>query len=86
MILAFRHPGVRVWGVELQEPLATLAAENVCANEMSPQVTILRADLRDIDPDAFGVRWTGSFPTPPIVAGGPVGSIPSCNGRWPGMK
>jgi tRNA1Val (adenine37-N6)-methyltransferase len=64
LILAFRHPGVRVWGVELQEPLATLAAENVCANEMSPQVTILRADLRDIGPDAFGglVDWVVSNP------------------------
>jgi tRNA1Val (adenine37-N6)-methyltransferase len=64
LILAFRHCGVRVWGVELQEPLAALAAENVCSNEMSPQVTILRADLRDIGTDAFGgpVDWVISNP------------------------
>ena len=64
LILAFRYPGVRVWGVELQEPLATLAAENVRANEMHPQVTVLHADLRDIGPDAFAgpVDWVVSNP------------------------
>jgi tRNA1Val (adenine37-N6)-methyltransferase len=64
LILAFRYPGVRVWGVELQEPLATLAAENVRANEMHLQVTVLHADLRDIGPDAFAgpVDWVVSNP------------------------
>jgi len=66
--LGVRYPGVRVWGVELQEPLATLAAENVRANEMHPQVTVLHADLRDIGPDAFAGRWTGRF-QPPLSRG-----------------
>jgi tRNA1Val (adenine37-N6)-methyltransferase len=64
LILAYRRFGVRVWGVELQEPLAALAAENVWANQMSPPVTILHSDLRDIGPDAFGgpVDWVVSNP------------------------
>jgi tRNA1Val (adenine37-N6)-methyltransferase len=64
LILAFRHPGVRVWGIELQEPLATLAAENVRANGMTPHVTVLRADLRDIGSNDVGgpVDWVVSNP------------------------
>jgi tRNA1Val (adenine37-N6)-methyltransferase len=64
ILLAFRRPGVRVWGVEVQAPLAALALENVRANGMDPQVAILNADLRDIGVDAFGgpVDWVVSNP------------------------
>ncbi len=64
IVLAFRRPGVRVWGVEVQEPLAALAAENVRANGMQPRVSILAADLRDIGAEAFGgpVDWIVSNP------------------------
>jgi len=42
LILAFRYPGVRVWGVELQEPLANRwRLKTSAANEMHPQVTVL---------------------------------------------
>lgn len=64
ILLAFRRPGVRVWGVEVQDSLAALAVENVRSNGMENRVTILGADLRGIGADAFGgpVDWVVSNP------------------------
>jgi tRNA1Val (adenine37-N6)-methyltransferase len=64
ILLAFRRPDVRIWGVEVQETLAALAAENVCANGMESRVTVIGADLRDISAGTFGgpVDWVVSNP------------------------
>ncbi len=64
ILLAFRRPDVRVWGVEVQETLAALAAENVRTNGMQSRVTVLGADLRDLGADTFGgpVDWIVSNP------------------------
>lgn len=51
LILAFRRPGVRIWGVELQAALCALAEENVRENDMASRVTVLCADMRDIRPE-----------------------------------
>lgn len=51
----FHHPG-RLVGVELQETLAAMAAENLEDNGWSGRGQVLRADLRDpaaIEPGAF---------------------------------
>jgi tRNA1Val (adenine37-N6)-methyltransferase len=53
MLLAFAHPGLRVWGVELQADLAALAAENIRDNGWDDRVTILQADMRRIGPESF---------------------------------
>lgn len=64
ILLAFRRPDVRIWGVEVQETLAALATENVCANGMESRVTVMGADLRDITAGTFGgpVDWVVSNP------------------------
>lgn len=64
ILLAFRRPDVRIWGVEVQETLAALAAENVCANGMESRVTVMGIDLRDISAGTFGgpVDWVVSNP------------------------
>jgi tRNA1Val (adenine37-N6)-methyltransferase len=64
ILLSHRRPDVRVWGVEVQESLASLAAENVRVNGMESRVTVLGADLRNIGVDAFGgpVDWVVSNP------------------------
>lgn len=54
LILAFRRPGVRIWGVELQAALAAVAEENIRDNDMASQVTVLCADMRDIRPERVG--------------------------------
>lgn len=47
LLLAHLHPGLRrVAGVELQPPLARLAARNTAENGLAHRVTIHRADMR----------------------------------------
>lgn len=54
LMLAFRHPGLRIWGVEVQAELAAIAAENVHDNEWGDRLTIVPADMRRLGADRFG--------------------------------
>jgi len=49
MILAFRYHDIRVWGIEIQEDLAEIAAANVEANAMSDRVRIVTGDMKSIN-------------------------------------
>ena len=64
ILMAFRHPGVRFIGVELQSSLARLAAQNVTANHMGDKIEILHKDIRSITQDAIEgpVDWVISNP------------------------
>jgi tRNA1Val (adenine37-N6)-methyltransferase len=64
IILAFRYPGVRCIGIELQPSLARLAEQNVTANHMQDQIRILHQDMRSIKQDAIEgpVDWIVSNP------------------------
>jgi tRNA1Val (adenine37-N6)-methyltransferase len=46
LLLARRHPGVRVVGVELQAPLARAAAANARENRLEGRCHVVRGDLR----------------------------------------
>ena len=52
LILSYRHQGVRVVGVEVQEELAALANHNVRDNGMADRVSVLCADFKMVNPDA----------------------------------
>ena len=76
LLLARRHPTVRVIGVELQPDLAHFAAENARANALEERCRIIRGDLRDaprfLPPEHFHrvvanppFRRLGSGATPP---------------------
>ena len=54
MILAFRDPDIRIYGVEVQASLAKLAMENVEANRMTDRVTILTGDMKLLRPEMAG--------------------------------
>ena len=54
LILACRHPDVRIWGVELQPALAGLAQENVSRNRLGDRIQIAEADLRTLGPEYAG--------------------------------
>jgi tRNA1(Val) A37 N6-methylase TrmN6 len=54
MILAYRRPDLRIWGVEIQERLARVATENVTANRMTDRVTVLHQDMQTLKPAATG--------------------------------
>ncbi len=45
IMLAFRHPHIRLVGVEIQRSLASLARQNVADNRMADRVSILDRDL-----------------------------------------
>ena len=51
MILAYRHPRVRIRGVEIQPDLAELAIANIDANGMAGRVEVVRGDIREIAVD-----------------------------------
>lgn len=65
LILAFRHPEIRIYGVELQSDLAAIAARNVAENRMEDRITILCRDMKSLDPAAL------SGPVDTVVANPP---------------
>jgi tRNA1Val (adenine37-N6)-methyltransferase len=46
LILAYRHPAITVYGAEVQEELANLAAANAKDNRMDDRIFILRSDMK----------------------------------------
>lgn len=48
LILARRHAGLTVFGIEIQPELACLANENAVENEMGDRVKIVEGDLRQL--------------------------------------
>jgi tRNA1Val (adenine37-N6)-methyltransferase len=76
LLLAKRHPTVRVTGIELQPELAHFAAENARSNNLDTRCRIIHGDLRDaprfLPPEHFHqvvanppFRRPGSGATPP---------------------
>jgi tRNA1Val (adenine37-N6)-methyltransferase len=45
MILAHRHPGLQVFGVEVQDELAAIAKGNISDNHMDDRISILHEDM-----------------------------------------
>ena len=54
LIIAYRHPDIRSYGIELQTELAHAAAENVRANHMTDRITIMAGDMKTLTPGATG--------------------------------
>ena len=57
LILAYRNPDARIFGVEIQRELAEVAQANVIRNRLSNRVAILHRDFRNLkrsDPDLPG--------------------------------
>jgi len=48
MILAYRHPKVKIYGIEVQEELVDIANLNVTENGMEDQITILCRDMKTL--------------------------------------
>lgn len=64
LILAKRHPDLRVHAVEIQESLASIAGANVRENGLAGRVAVLRQDMRFLDPALIPqpVHWVVSNP------------------------
>lgn len=50
LILAYRHPGLTVYAVEVQAELARLASINVQDNQLQDRITVLNADMKSLKP------------------------------------
>ena len=50
MIMAFRNPGIKIYGVELQDELVELAISNVKANRLQDRISVLGIDMKKIKP------------------------------------
>ena len=48
MILAYRHPEVNIYGIEVQSELANIANLNITENGMENQITILCRDMKTL--------------------------------------
>ena len=48
LILAFRYPALKIFGVEIHDQLARIAAENVRENRLEERVSILHQDLKNL--------------------------------------
>jgi tRNA1Val (adenine37-N6)-methyltransferase len=65
IMLAFRHPDIRVIGVEIQSSLSTLARQNVAANRMTHRVRIVGKDMGQLSPTDIGGPVDRVVSTPP---------------------
>jgi len=58
LIIGFRHPGVKLYGVEIQQELADIARVNMQANHMEKRVEILPGGMRALGGGApFPTQW-----------------------------
>ncbi len=48
LILAYRYPDIRVYGIEIQKGLAEIAALNVAENSMGDRITLLNQDIQTL--------------------------------------
>jgi len=69
LILAFRYPGLRIWGIELQASMAAVAQENVRDNNLTSAVTVVCADMRNVRPASVGAPVDIVVSNPPYRSG-----------------
>jgi len=51
LILAYREPNLKIFGIELQKELADIAASNVKENQMDGSITIICKDIKELKND-----------------------------------
>ena len=54
LIIAYRHPDITAFGIEIQKELAHMAISNVNANHLQNQITVLCRDMRELKPNQIG--------------------------------
>jgi tRNA1Val (adenine37-N6)-methyltransferase len=80
LLLAGRHPSVRVVGIELQPGLARLAAQNARKNALAGRCLFVRGDVRDAPRFLPPERFDRVVANPPFRPPG-CGALPTDAGR-----
>ena len=64
LILAYRHPGVDIFGVEVQEDVAAIAKQNVVENRQSARIHVFCQDMKQLpfSPIPNPVDWVITNP------------------------
>jgi tRNA1Val (adenine37-N6)-methyltransferase len=70
IILAYRHPGIEIIGVEIQPELAAFARQNVLYNSMSHQISIIETDMKRLDSNGVGGAVDVVISNPPYRRSG----------------
>jgi tRNA1Val (adenine37-N6)-methyltransferase len=65
LILCYRYPWISVWAVEIQAPLAELAARNARRNRMQHRISVSHADLRALKKVDLPVMFDVIVTNPP---------------------
>lgn len=65
LILSYRYPGIRIYGVEVQNDLAELAAANVAENNMDDRISIICRNMKSLTPEDFSGPVDGVVTNPP---------------------
>jgi len=73
LILAYRNPELRIYGIEIQKDLAEIASGNVIENNMQERIRVLCADMKAITPEMIGT------PIDTVISNPPYRKI--CSGR-----
>ncbi|MBW2593405.1 MAG: tRNA1(Val) (adenine(37)-N6)-methyltransferase [Deltaproteobacteria bacterium] len=54
LLLAYRYPDIRLYGIELQQELAIAAKDNVTENHMQDRIVILQGDMKTVTAGSVG--------------------------------
>ncbi len=73
LILAYRNPKLRIYGIEIQKQLADIASGNVIENSMQERIRILYTDMKEITQKMI------AEPIDTVVSNPPYRKI--CSGR-----
>ena len=65
LILAYRHPKIKIVGVEVQPELAKIAAANVTDSDYEDRIDIVCEDLKAFGPSAAGLQADVIVSNPP---------------------
>ncbi len=65
LILSYRYPGIRIYGVEVQKDLAEMAAANVAENNRDDRITILCRDMKSLTQKDFSGPVDSVVTNPP---------------------
>ena len=83
LLLAFRNPGVRVTGLELQADLADMAGRSVSMNCLEGRVKMIQGDVRN-SRRAPGIPFPGCCRFQSALPEDGVGEIEPREGKGPG--
>ncbi len=67
LILKFKNPNIKIYGVEIQKELAGFAKKNVSANSLDQSIKIIHKDIKEIYPQDLDKKIDIIVSNPPYI-------------------